>query len=103
MRVAYGREVRAATGGIVTFAGEKAGYGLTVVVDHGGGLETRYAHLSSAHVQPGVQVQAGEVLARSGNSGRSTGAHLHFEVRQDGQAVDPRQFDQRLGPVVDLE
>ncbi|MCC7124538.1 MAG: peptidoglycan DD-metalloendopeptidase family protein [Acidobacteria bacterium] len=103
LRVAYGREVRAASGGIVTFAGEKAGYGLTVVVDHGGGLETRYAHLSSTAVQTGMQVQAGEVLARSGNSGRSTGAHLHFEVRQDGQAVDPRQFDQRLGPVVDLE
>lgn len=103
LRVAYGRDVKAATGGVVTFAGEKGGYGLTVIVDHGEGLETRYAHLSAIDVQVGGRVGAGEVIARSGNSGRSTGAHLHFEVRQDGQAMDPRQLEGRLGPVVDLE
>ena len=103
LRAAYGQDVRAAGDGVVTFAGDRGGYGLTVVVDHGGGVETRYAHLSAADVKPGTRVRAGEVLARSGNSGRSTGAHLHFEVRRDGQAVDPREFEGRFVQVVDLE
>lgn len=89
LRYAYGQEVHAAAPGIVTFAGDKDGYGTTVVIDHGNGLETRYAHLSSAEVREGSQVSAGELIARSGNSGRSTGPHLHFEVRQDGRAKDP--------------
>lgn len=103
LRAAYGQDVRAAGDGVVSFAGDRGGYGLTVVVDHGGGVETRYAHLSAADVKPGTRVRAGEVLARSGNSGRSTGAHLHFEVRRDGQAVDPREFEGRFVQVVDLE
>lgn len=103
LRAAYGRDVRAAGDGVVTYAGDRGGYGLTVVVDHGDGVETRYAHLSAADVKAGTRVRAGEVLARSGNSGRSTGAHLHFEVRRDGKAVDPREFDGRFVPVVDLE
>jgi murein DD-endopeptidase MepM/ murein hydrolase activator NlpD len=89
LKVAYGQEVRAASGGVVKFAGEQSGYGTTVVVDHGDGLETRYAHLSSADVRAGAMVSAGQAIARSGNSGRSTGAHLHFEVRQNGQPIDP--------------
>ncbi len=89
LRAAYGQEVRAATEGVVTFAGEKPGYGLVVEVSHGTGLETRYAHLSSAAVSQGEQVRAGDVIARSGRSGRATGPHLHFEVRQHGQPVDP--------------
>jgi murein DD-endopeptidase MepM/ murein hydrolase activator NlpD len=103
LRAAYGRDVRAAGDGVVTYAGDRGGYGLTVVVDHGDGVETCYAHLSAADVKAGTRVRAGEVLARSGNSGRSTGAHLHFEVRRDGKAVDPREFDGRFVPVVDLE
>jgi murein DD-endopeptidase MepM/ murein hydrolase activator NlpD len=101
LKVAYGQEVRAASGGVVKFAGEQPGYGTTVVVDHGDGLETRYAHLSSADVKTGAQVEAGQPIARSGNSGRSTGAHLHFEVRQDGQPIDPERV---IGfhPVADL-
>lgn len=89
LRAAYGQDVRAATDGVVTFAGEKPGYGLVVVVSHGSGLETRYAHLSSTTVTEGTSVDAGTIIARSGTSGRATGPHLHFEVRQDGQAVDP--------------
>ncbi|MCC7034600.1 MAG: peptidoglycan DD-metalloendopeptidase family protein [Acidobacteria bacterium] len=89
LRAAYGQEVRSATGGTVTFAGEKPGYGTVVVVSHGSGLETRYAHLSSLEVTEGSQVRAGEVLARSGASGRATGPHLHFEVRRHGHPVDP--------------
>lgn len=91
IRAAYGQEVRAAAGGVVTFAGEQAGYGLVVKVDHGDGLETRYAHLSSADVRVGTPVEAGSLIARSGNSGRTTGPHLHFEVRQDGQPIDPER------------
>ncbi|MEZ5284192.1 MAG: M23 family metallopeptidase [Vicinamibacterales bacterium] len=73
LRAATGQDVHAATDGVVTFAGEQSGYGLVVVVSHGSGLETRYAHLSSADVAEGDRVDAGAVIARSGNSGRSTG------------------------------
>jgi murein DD-endopeptidase MepM/ murein hydrolase activator NlpD len=89
IRSAYGSDVRAAGSGTVAFAGEQSGYGLTVVIDHGEGLQTRYAHLSSLAVHEGDTVESGEVVARSGNSGRSTGPHLHFEVRKDGRAIDP--------------
>ena len=99
LRAAYGQDVRAATDGVVTFAGEQSGYGLVVVVSHGSGLETRYAHLSSADVAQGDRVSAGDVIARSGNSGRTTGPHLHFEVRDHGQPVDPGRVT-GLGPVV---
>jgi len=101
LKVAYGQDVRTAAGGVVKFAGDQSGYGLTVVVDHGDGLETRYAHLSSSGVQTGDSVAAGQAIARSGNSGRTTGAHLHFEVRQNGQPIDP---DRVIGlhPVADV-
>jgi murein DD-endopeptidase MepM/ murein hydrolase activator NlpD len=91
LRAAYGQDVRAATDGVVTFAGEKPGYGLVVIVSHGSGLETRYAHLSSTTVVEGDRIRGGDLLARTGRSGRATGPHLHFEVRQDGQPVDPQQ------------
>jgi len=91
LRAAYGQDVRAATDGVVTFAGEKPGYGLVVIVSHGSGLETRYAHLSSTTVVEGDRIRGGDLLARTGQSGRATGPHLHFEVRQDGQPVDPQQ------------
>jgi murein DD-endopeptidase MepM/ murein hydrolase activator NlpD len=91
LRAAYGTEVPAAAAGEVTFAGDQTGYGTTVVVRHGDGFETRYAHLSSSEVQAGDQVQAGQSVGRVGNSGRSTGAHLHFEVRRNGQQVDPAE------------
>jgi murein DD-endopeptidase MepM/ murein hydrolase activator NlpD len=85
-----GHGVPSARAGEVTFAGELSGYGLTVVVDHGGGIATRYAHLSEVNVKVGDTVQAGQDIARSGASGRATGPHLHFEVLEAGQPVDPR-------------
>ena len=86
---AYGREVPAVSDGRVEFAGEQGGYGLTVVVAHDGGIETRYAHLSSLNVRQGDQVRAGSVVGRVGQTGRSTGPHLHFEVLQHGQPINP--------------
>lgn len=99
LRAAYGQDVHAATDGVVKFAGEQPGYGLVVVVSHDSGLETRYAHLSATEVAQGQPVRAGDLIARSGNSGRSTGAHLHFEVRHHGRPVDPGQVS-GLAPVV---
>ena len=93
--LAYGHEVQAAASGRVAFAGEQPGYGMTVVIDHGAGLETRYAHLSGYSVRVGDSVGSGQVVARSGNSGRSTGPHLHFEVLQGGRAVDPKSMATR--------
>lgn len=88
IRLAYGHDVQAVAPGTVKSVSERSGYGLTVVIDHGRGLETRYAHLSQASVKPGDVVDSGQVVARSGNSGRSTGPHLHLEARQNGRAVE---------------
>jgi murein DD-endopeptidase MepM/ murein hydrolase activator NlpD len=96
IRSAYGQEVRAAAAGRVAFAGEKGAYGETLVIDHGNGVETRYAHLSGYAVREGDLVDAGQLVARSGNSGRSTGPHLHFEVLKGGRAVDPSQMAQSV-------
>jgi murein DD-endopeptidase MepM/ murein hydrolase activator NlpD len=84
-----GQGVPAARDGRVTFAGEMRGYGLTVVIDHGNGLSTRYGHLSAIDVHAGDTVTAGQTIAQSGSTGRSTGPHLHFEVLDDGQPVNP--------------
>lgn len=88
VRMAYGQGVQAVAGGRVTSVGDRSGYGLTVVIDHGNGLETRYAHLSGASVREGDMVEAGQVVAQSGNSGRSTAPHLHLEARQNGRAIE---------------
>jgi murein DD-endopeptidase MepM/ murein hydrolase activator NlpD len=96
VRMAYGQDVRAAAGGRVAFVGKQGGYGLTVVLDHGDGIETRYAHLSSAVVTVGDAVTSGLAIAHAGNSGRSTGTHLHFELLDHGQVVDPRQTAELL-------
>jgi len=87
--VAYGHDVKAAADGVVSFAGVQNGYGNTVVVDHDGGRQTRYAHLSQELVRAGDVVSEGQVLGKSGDSGRSTGPHLHFEVLVNGRPVDP--------------
>ena len=88
VRMAYGQGVQAVAGGRVSSVSERSGYGLTVVIDHGNGLETRYAHLSGASVRQGDTVEAGQVVAQSGNSGRSTAPHLHLEARQHGKAIE---------------
>ena len=87
-----GQDVPTPQAGTVTFAGEQPGYGLTIVVDHGKDLTTRYAHLSKLHVKAGDPVQTGQVIAKSGATGRTTGAHLHFEVTQSGKTVNPAEI-----------
>lgn len=85
-----GRGVKAAFDGTITRVDENAGgYGRLVVVDHGDGVESRYAHLSAADVQVGQRVSRGETIGAVGSTGRSTGPHLHFELRKDGTPVDP--------------
>jgi murein DD-endopeptidase MepM/ murein hydrolase activator NlpD len=86
---AYGREVPAVSDGRVEFAGEQGGYGLTVVISHTGGIVTRYAHLASLNVRQGDEVRAGSAIGRVGQTGRSTGTHLHFEVLQHGRPINP--------------
>lgn len=81
--------VVAATGGRVGFAGWAAGCGLAVTIDHGGGLATRYCHLHRLAVGQGDEVAAGDLLGTMGASGRTSGTHLHFEVREGGGVVDP--------------
>lgn len=75
--------------GTVAFAGEKRGFGNVVVVDHGGGLQTTYAHCERLLVQPGQRVVAGQPIATVGQTGRATGPHVHVEARLHGAAVDP--------------
>lgn len=87
--VHVGTPVYAADTGIVTFAGRRSGYGNLVIIDHGNGFTTRYAHLSSYLVSKGDRVKKGEVIAKSGNTGRSTGPHLHFEIRVKGAPKNP--------------
>ena len=87
-----GEPVRALADGVVTFAGLNGGYGRLVEIEHADGYRTRYAHNDSVLVALGARVDKGETVATLGNSGRSTGPHLHLEVRRDGVATDPRFF-----------
>jgi murein DD-endopeptidase MepM/ murein hydrolase activator NlpD len=96
VRATYGEAVTAAGPGRVVVAQSQGGYGQTVVVDHGGGLQTRYAHLSAISVQVGDTVDAGASVGRAGRSGRATGTHVHFEATQGSQPVDPAEFPLRL-------
>jgi murein DD-endopeptidase MepM/ murein hydrolase activator NlpD len=84
-----GTPVRAAGPGKVIRAGNAGAYGNLVAIDHGDGSETRYAHLSKTLVETGATVRRGEVIGEVGNTGLSTGPHLHFELRVDGSPVDP--------------
>ncbi len=88
----YGTPIRAAASGRVLWAGWKTAYGNTVIVDNGKGVTTLYGHASKLGVKPGQPVKAGEYIGNVGSTGLSTGAHLHFEVRRNGQPVDPRGF-----------
>ena len=93
IRAAYGQDVASAAGGRVVSAGTEGGYGQTVVIEHAGGVRTRYAHLSMTMVAAGDEVREGQVVGRAGRSGRATGTHLHFEVTtRDGEALNPEHF-----------
>ncbi|KZX91354.1 peptidase M23 [Erythrobacter sp. HI0019] len=91
-RGAIGTPISAASDGRVSFVGRKGGYGKTVEITHGNGLMTRYAHMSRFNAKVGQRVAAGETIGAIGNTGRSTGPHLHFEVRINNRAVNPRTF-----------
>jgi len=91
-RAQTGDPVRVTANGKVVNAGWSGGYGRMVEVDHGNGLSTRYGHLSEINVKVGQQVRIGEVIGEVGSTGRSTGPHLHYETRIDGEAVDPQKF-----------
>ncbi|MBQ2435101.1 MAG: M23 family metallopeptidase [Bacteroidaceae bacterium] len=87
-----GTPVYATADGVVKKARRESGYGYIIVIDHGYGYETRYAHLKSFNVKQGQRVQRGQTIALSGNSGRSTGPHLHYEVLQRGRHVNPANY-----------
>ena len=91
-RAPHGAPIHAAAAGTVTFSGWQSGYGQTVEITHGSGMVTRYAHMSRFNTQVGAEVTAGQIIGAIGSTGRSTGPHLHFEVRIDGRAVNPRPF-----------
>ncbi len=96
--IAQGTPLKAPFDGIVVSAGQKGGYGGLVIIKHGNGQETRYAHLSQINVSAGDRIKAGQVFALSGGTpgtpgaGNTTGAHLHFEYRKDGKALDPLKY-----------
>ncbi len=89
---AWGTPVVAAGDGVVSFAGTKSGYGNVVILDHGRGLSTVYGHLSRVEAEVGREVRRGEPLGRVGSTGRSTGPHLHYEVRMNDTPVSPSSY-----------
>ncbi len=91
-RASTGDPVRTTANGKVVTAGWQGGYGRLVEIDHGNGLSTRYGHLSEINVKVGDMVRIGQVIGAVGSTGRSTGPHLHYETRVDGDAVDPQRF-----------
>ncbi|MFH5835547.1 peptidoglycan DD-metalloendopeptidase family protein [Proteiniclasticum sp. C24MP] len=87
-----GTSILASRNGKVTFAGYKGTYGKLIIVNHGNGIETAYAHLSSINVKVGQSVTQGNVIGKMGSTGRSTGSHLHFEIRMGGSTVNPSKY-----------
>jgi len=92
--IAYRKDspIVAAADGVVTYAGHMGLLGTLVVIDHGNGIVTRYAHLDEILCNKGARVERGEIIAQMGNTGRSTGPHLHYEVRLNGVPVDPANY-----------
>ena len=92
MRGDSGDPVRATATGTITIASWNGGYGKMVEIDHGNGLATRYGHLSAIDVTVGQKIKIGQIVGKIGSTGRSTGPHLHYETRVDGDAIDPQKF-----------
>lgn len=88
----HGQPVQAPSDGVVVFSGVEGGYGKVLVIDHGYGVKTRYGHLSEVFVKLGDRVKRGDKVAAVGNTGKSTGPHLHYEVRVNGIPENPRKF-----------
>jgi murein DD-endopeptidase MepM/ murein hydrolase activator NlpD len=99
----HGEPIVAAAAGKVTFVGQRSGYGNVVEIAHSNGIMTRYAHLSGFNTHVGRKVAQGQKIARMGSTGRSTGDHLHFEVRINGQPVNPRPFLQASSNVREVQ
>jgi murein DD-endopeptidase MepM/ murein hydrolase activator NlpD len=92
LRGETGEPVHATAAGRVSIAGREGGYGNMIEINHGNGLATRYGHLSEIDVKVGQTVRIGDIIGRIGSTGRSTGPHLHYETRINGEAVDPQKF-----------
>jgi murein DD-endopeptidase MepM/ murein hydrolase activator NlpD len=92
IKASTGTPVHCTGGGVVKHAGEYGTYGILVIIDHGNGVETYYAHNSEVKVKAGETVERGQEVALSGNTGRSTGPHVHYEVRLNGTAVNPAKY-----------
>ncbi len=102
-RGAHGTGILATGPGRISFAGWKGGYGRTIEIDHGAGVITRYAHLSAIDVTVGQAIERGQRIGRMGSSGRSTATHLHYEVRINGRAVNPRPLLEADAHVLEIQ
>jgi murein DD-endopeptidase MepM/ murein hydrolase activator NlpD len=91
-RARYGAPISAAASGVVAFSGEAGGYGKLVIIQHKDGYQTYYAHNSSLLVSPGQKVRQGQIISRAGDTGTVNATHLHFEIRKDGQPVNPAAY-----------
>jgi murein DD-endopeptidase MepM/ murein hydrolase activator NlpD len=87
-----GTPIAASKAGTVTFAGSQSGYGNVVYISHGGGVETRYGHMSKITCRRGLQVSQGQKIGEVGSTGHATGPHVHFEIRINGSPVNPAKY-----------
>lgn len=88
----YGQNIKASASGVVSFSGWQSGYGYVIIINHGHGMSTLYGHTSKLLAKVGQTVKKGDVIARVGSSGRSTGSHLHFEIRINDNPIDPKKY-----------
>jgi murein DD-endopeptidase MepM/ murein hydrolase activator NlpD len=96
--VDFGTPVNTTADGLVVWAAPHAGYGNLVVVYHSNGITTRYGHLSRINVEAGQRVKRGDQIGHAGSTGRSTGPHVHYEIRENDQPVDPNRYTQQPRP-----
>lgn len=99
----YGQPILAAARGKISYVGQRQGYGNVIEITHGNGLMTRYAHLAGFNARIGQSVSRGDAIGRMGSTGRSTGTHLHFEVRMNDAAINPRRFLEARKDVLEIQ